>query len=104
MTIAINQLIDQYYTPRGITPDKINQGDCLYFAGEIIKMVPDAKCHWDTDLDKDDHRGHMAIEYNGKWYDAECPMGVLDWKDLPAYQKDKDEGYRLRDGEWVRVK
>ena len=31
--------------------------------------------------------GHVWIKYKGKYYDAETPNGVEDWKDIPYIQK-----------------
>jgi hypothetical protein len=31
--------------------------------------------------------GHVWVEFKGKFYDAETPDGVTDWKDLPWMQE-----------------
>ena len=102
ISAVIRNILDDY-AKRGIDPIEINHGDCLYFAGEVCKLVPGAEGIWDTDLDAQNHRGHMIIKYHNRWYDAECPNGVSDWYNLPTYASERDSGYRKKDDQWIKL-
>ena len=67
--------------------EHINDGLCADFAELVCQLVPDAELVWNTDLSDDFWRVHCFIEYDGCYYDAECPEGVEDWCDLPFFQR-----------------
>ena len=69
--------------------EDINHGYCDLFAECIRTKVPDARIHqWDREDGKP--ANHDFIEYRGRFYDAEAPGGVDDYRDLPIF-----EGMRL---------
>jgi hypothetical protein len=35
----------------------------------------------------DSLEGHVFLRFRGRFYDAECPEGVSDWRKLPLFQK-----------------
>jgi len=74
------------------TPYEINDGLCEEFMQEVCRKVPEAeeRCaemFFDTYSTPPKYTGHVWIYYNGKHYDAECPKGVENWKDLPFYKR-----------------
>lgn len=81
ITQEINKLVKEYNK----NPYDINNGGCEGFMGSIIGRMggysrdltcgtPDFDSRWP---------GHYWIEYKGRYYDAECPNGVSDWRKLP---------------------
>ena len=57
-------------------PQVINWGQCFQWAYLAYHLFEGVEL-WDTHT-------HAFIKYNGKFYDAERPDGVLDWRELPA--------------------
>mgnify|MGYP001613421303 FL=1 len=56
---------------------EINQGWCGDFATFVVDHLPGARFNWRTD--------HGFVEWNGRYYDAECPDGVDEVDDLPIF-------------------
>lgn len=97
MTITdfIRRLIKQWAKD----PREINCGDCEDFAGEI-ENAGFGTAFWGDELNSENwsenvrHLGyeweaqfHCFIEFNGQYYDSECPEGV-NWPDeLPFFQR-----------------
>jgi hypothetical protein len=66
-----------------------NSGFCDIFAQKFHKRFPDSEI-FSTEAE---HKtlGHVWVKYKGKYYDAETPEGVNDWKELPwmiSYNKE----------------
>jgi hypothetical protein len=60
-----------------------NSGFCDIYASKLSKLLPGSK-QWDTEEQGPSGTlGHVWVEFKGKFYDAETPDGVTDWKDLP---------------------
>jgi len=94
ITQAIKALLCSDWS--GITPYEINNGYCEDFALDVIDFLENQFGHDKglgdnaTPIDDEDKLGfpgHYWIEYNGMCYDAECPNGVEDWRDLPIFVK-----------------
>lgn len=70
-----------------LSPGCINEGHCNIFAGYVKEIFPKVKLVFDGKIDEEpDWFDHCCVYYNGKYYDAECPQGVQDWRDLPFYE------------------
>ena len=69
-----------------------NDGFCDIFAKNLSKYLPDSKI-MSTEDPRNNTLGHVWVEYNGKYFDAETPNGVDSWKQLPwmieFYSKNK---------------
>lgn len=86
MTISrvITRLVEEYDEH----PVDINSGNCEAFADDVALAVPGARAVWDWEADPDQEEYvwcHCFIEYEGRYYDAECPEGVKDWRQLPFF-------------------
>jgi hypothetical protein len=68
------------------TPEICNDGFCDVFAEKFREEYPGAEL-WGTDYGIDYTFGHVWVKYGNKFYDAETPNGVEDWKQLPYIQK-----------------
>ncbi len=101
---AIIALVDLYKNLYGKTPYQINCGDCEDFGVEIESLFPKAVGDWGdgfwtwayenkpdfrnsgtSDDDADKYAYHYIIEYQGKFYDAEHPNGVEDFRTISAF-------------------
>ena len=69
-----------------------NNGFCDIFAKNLSKYLPGSKI-MSTEDPKNNTLGHVWVEYEGKYFDAETPNGVNSWKQLPwmieFYSKNK---------------
>lgn len=72
------------YTP---TLWDINCGFCEWFGEEVEERIPGANCFWMDDEGYD--CSHYVVEYQGKYYDAECIDGVASLDDLPIIKNRK---------------
>ena len=68
------------------TPEICNDGFCDIFAEKFREEYPGAEL-WGTNYGIDYAFGHVWVKYGNKFYDAETPNGVVDWKQLPYIQK-----------------
>ena len=59
-----------------------NNGFCDIFAKNLAKHLPGSKI-LSTEDSRNETLGHVWVEYEGKYFDAETPDGVSSWKDLP---------------------
>lgn len=66
-------------------PRDINRGLCEEFMMEVLSEIDggEERC---SEMYDEAKGGHMWIYYDGKHYDAECPSGVLEWKQLPFFK------------------
>ncbi|KKN01192.1 hypothetical protein LCGC14_1130330 [marine sediment metagenome] len=90
---AIIQLIHKYDKE----PYFINCGSCEDFANDVVELAGAGEVVWTDELDPDIniHDGHAVILYNSKYYDAECPRGVCDYRQLPLIiNQDKTEYHK----------
>lgn len=81
----------------------INNGYCEEWAEAVAQKIPQAEVVW---LDQyDEELAHCAILHRGKYYDAECLEGVINWKDLPLVKnqnKSRAEVLEERQGHLVK--
>jgi hypothetical protein len=64
-----------------------NSGFCDIYADKLSKLLP-GSIKWDTEEEGTSGTlGHVWVEFKGKYYDAETPDGVEDWKRLPWMQE-----------------
>ena len=69
------------------TPELCNDGFCDIFAEKFREEYPGAEL-WQTSASTSPWGfGHSWVKYKDKFYDAETPNGVKDWKDLPYIQR-----------------
>jgi len=69
------------------TPELCNDGFCDIFAEKFKEEYPGAEL-WQTSVSTSPWGfGHSWVKYKDKFYDAETPIGVEDWRDLPYIQK-----------------
>jgi len=69
------------------TPELCNDGFCDIFAEKFREEYPGAEL-WQTSASTSPWGfGHSWVKYKNKFYDAETPNGVKDWKDLPYIQR-----------------
>ena len=59
-----------------------NNGFCDIFAKNLSKYLPGSKI-MSTEDPRNNTLGHVWVEYEGKYFDAETPNGVDSWKQLP---------------------
>jgi hypothetical protein len=59
-----------------------NNGFCDIFAKNLSKYLPGSKI-MSTEDSRNETFGHVWVEYNGNYFDAETPNGVSSWKELP---------------------
>jgi hypothetical protein len=69
------------------TPELCNDGFCDIFAEKFREEYPGAEL-WQTSASTSSWGfGHTWVKYKDKFYDAETPNGVKDWRDLPYIQR-----------------
>jgi len=56
----------------------INNGHCDSWADRAAELIPDSFAVWVDPY-------HCVLVYDGKFYDADCPEGARQWKDLPMF-------------------
>jgi hypothetical protein len=69
-----------------MTPQEINDGWCEAFAIRLRKKLGDRAALVSTTQMKGVFPGHVVVRYDGKYYDAESPEGVVNPQDL-AYSR-----------------
>ena len=65
-----------------LTGEEINLSVCNFFATYLKGRVPGIEL-FDIDLSSPDTTHHVIMKYKNKYFDAEVPAGVKDWKKLP---------------------
>ena len=83
---AIAGVRESYRIAFGSRPEDINDGNCEGFAIDVKRMVPFVEV-WGGD--------HYALGLDGRWYDAEDPVGVDDWRRLRCFQREFARGLRM---------
>jgi hypothetical protein len=71
----------------GIPPREINARRCDEFAQEVIARMGGYSDTLTDDASNEDEPGHYWIVYRDKCYDAECPNGVSDHRNLPFFHR-----------------
>ena len=71
---------------------EINNGMCEDFAEDLMSLLvePEMNTIWLDELSSSPYfPAHKVLLYKGKYFDSECPDGVVDWKDLPICKRSK---------------
>lgn len=77
---------DQINSNLSLSPEDCNNGLCDIWAEKFKEEYPEAEI-WDTEETYGETHGHVWVKYDGKFYDAETPNGVTDWKQLPFMKR-----------------
>lgn len=81
---------------RPTCPYDINCGLCEEWGERVAELYREATGNDDIDVvdpgnlsghPNDDLFGHVFIRFHGRYYDAECPEGVDDWRKLLLFTK-----------------
>lgn len=81
---VVRSVVDTY----DISPYEINNGRCEEFMKNIMRLSPATEeCCTGFVLANENmtYPPHVWVYYNGKHYDAECPEGVSDFRELPFF-------------------
>lgn len=89
--MAVNKIITQVIDEFGKSAYDINCGECEDFAMRVIELMGGySPVLTDMSLNiESEFGGHVWIEYNNRYYDAECLGGVADYRNLPIFQRSK---------------
>jgi hypothetical protein len=74
------QLIKRAVTELGMSPREINSGEC----GKLARLVVRQARQQGVAAKMMTRDNHDFIELDGRYFDAEAPAGVQDWKELPV--------------------
>lgn len=85
---AMSLIFDEDYinTNLSLSPEDCNNGLCDIWAKKFKEEYPEAEM-WDTEQTYGETHGHVWVKYGNKFYDAEIPDGVLDWKQIPYMKR-----------------
>lgn len=72
---------------RPTTYAQINNGWCADFADAVWRECQRQVEVWNDNELGDIDYAHTFLKFNNLYYDAECPYGVLNWRDLPFYSR-----------------
>jgi hypothetical protein len=67
-----------------MTPEEINGGYCYRWAATVKVLVPQADVFYLAY-----EGGHVFVRIDGKFYDAESPTGVSNWRKLKSFKHSK---------------
>jgi len=98
----ITQVIEEVIKEFGDAPYEINNGRCDEFAFKVQEVIPRATV-WETPLNSK-YPTHLWIEYKGKHYDAECPNGVEDFRELPIFSPSRNFRLKLPKSKIKRIR
>jgi hypothetical protein len=86
-----------YRNQHGQTPREINGGNCESFAEDLLTKFPKGDTYWGEDFPKlfrpymskrqVEDTAHCFFFIEGKYFDSECPEGVINPALLPYYQR-----------------
>jgi hypothetical protein len=71
-------------------PYEINCGNCEEFAADLIAVCGKGNMFWhdemeDCTTEEEKWWAHCFVEVDGRFYDAECPNGVDNWRQIPCF-------------------
>ena len=97
--MKITNLIKQLIKETELSPKEINNGNCVEFANALAERLSTIKVY-ETGLDKNGNFNidpiHNFIKYNNKFFDAERPKGLKNYKNLPFYKNQKPKCKAIR--------
>lgn len=82
--VDVAQVIHRLVAEFELSPDVINNGFCADFACAVQERIRSARIVSDEDLGRDEYT-HTFVQLGGRFYDAESPSGVDDWRNLPIF-------------------
>lgn len=82
ITDVINEMVSAFGFD---DPKDINEGWCADFAHKVGEKVPGSSIRCDEDFGRE--YTHTFLKYRGRYYDAEAPLGVKNWKQLPYFKR-----------------
>ena len=87
--MAISEIIKLLVEAYGEAPFDIDNGLCDYFASDLIQALESIGKAAEIDCTPDDADlpGHCWAEVDGRFYDAETPFGVPDWRELTIFKQ-----------------
>jgi hypothetical protein len=53
---------------------------------------PNCRILFTEDLTESPLPGHAWVFFHGRHFDAECPQGVRNWRNLPVFRRARREG------------
>jgi hypothetical protein len=91
---VVNKWVDIYGKEEGLAPRHINCGRCEGFMEDVMGDLKEQgiKAEERGTPDREYNEGypcHWWVVEGKKSYDAECPEGVIGWKKLPIFMRDK---------------
>ena len=88
-------LLGEPVSPRVEAPADINHHYCRYVAETVAGRIDD-----DVQILEDGGRGfvHTWLYSDGRHYDAECVDGVVDYRDLPFFQRHPEAAVHVEPG------
>jgi len=85
----IRDLVDEFNVENG---HHLNMGACDVFAHKLSNRVADVNIIDCIEFGMQLGTGkHVWVLHDGRFYDAEVPEGVDDWRDLPFIQRHFEE-------------
>jgi hypothetical protein len=82
---AIKQLLE-HESWSGMSPEEINNGNCDTFVEDLIEIAGGEV--WETDLDcPEEYPTHLFLKWGGRFYDAQNPGGLDEWRELQIYKQ-----------------
>jgi hypothetical protein len=82
--VTIRALAKGYGKLYGVSLEEINSGLCKDFAMDVCGLCRDADYWWDDEIDNTiSDPSHCVVVFGGRYYDAESPEGVDDFRQLP---------------------
>ena len=88
--IEITRLIKWYNQSEynlEITSEDINGGDCYWWALVFVELIGGVLYTYGH------QGGHAFVKFDGRWYDAESPNGVLRWQELKCIEGNDPDDY-----------
>jgi len=97
ITEEITKMVQTAKEKHNLSPREINNGLCEEFAMAVIERMggysdnlEEVSTESFVNIESDEwanYPGHVWIYYGDKFYDAECPQGVNDWRELPIFRR-----------------
>lgn len=87
LTSEIKKLVEEYEKVENLSPEQINNGYCADFFSVIFERLGCPKEIIAGNDYEPEGFGHTWIIFENRHYDAECPEGVDDWKNLPIWAR-----------------
>lgn len=93
VTAILREILDEA-TRMGDSPRDINGGYCADVATIVWERFPLVEIVDDEELGRDIYT-HTFLRFEGRYYDIEALEGVVDWRDLPIFGRQRSEGLQF---------